>query len=517
MTNMSAYRKYSFHIVAWLCLFAIHFSAQPGFCTLGPYAPESSDAFSFSPFTPESDPLDDTWQSPLPSPASSETPSVPAAPPSSETQPVPAAPGTSALLLRRAAQDRLIYGGVVVIGNHNGILSVTSRGRVDGSRGGPLLDEHAMFDLASLTKVVATAPAVMKLLDQGKISLSDPISRWFPEFRGSRHSITILELLTHTSGLSDRHLLPHQSIHGVALRAAKTQERYAPGNHFQYADINFILLAELVHRVSGKPLDVFCREELYAPLGMKRTMFRPPRAVFGDLAPSTDFAKGMPQDTDARRLGGVAGHAGLFSSGEDLSRYARLMLGGGSLEGRRILSEETVAKMTAAHPCGGGEIERGLGWDIDSPFSAPKGTLFSEKSFGHTGYSGSSIWIDPAEDLFVIILTNRRDFHHTASFNQFRRDVSTIAAAQFGEQGTNPSAGFMQKAEAEILRITARCLLPGNRVSGIFAQRRYANDRFHGHWNMTSSRKHGQMMSMKRTGNAGHGRSKKRHRSRRQA
>lgn len=507
---MFAHRLNMLLLVIWLCLNTIHFSALPGVCTNGPYrsTPEPSATFSSSLSTLEGDPLGRPWESPLHFPDPFEAP------------PYPTAPGTIGLLLQRAAEDHLIYGGVVVIGDHRGILSVTSRGRVDGSRGLPL-DEHAMFDLASLTKVVATAPAVMKLLDQGRISLSAPLSRWFPEFRGSRHTITVLELLTHTSGLADRPILPHQPIQSAVLRAAKTQEQHTPGNHFQYADINFILLAELVHRVSGKPLDVFCQEELYAPLAMRRTMFRPPLTVFGDLAPSTDFGKGMPQDRDARRLGGVAGHAGLFSSGEDLSRYARLILGGGSLEGRRILSEQTVAQMTAAHPCGG-EIKRGLGWDIDSPFSAPKGTLFSEKSFGHTGYSGSSIWIDPAEDLFVIILTNRRDFNRIVSFNRFRRDVSTIAAAEFGALGRDSSSGFTQRAEGEILRITASCLLRENQepVAGVRtagATSRYGKHRSLRHEGMVNSRKHHPSRSMARMGNAGHRRFQKAHRLRHHA
>jgi CubicO group peptidase (beta-lactamase class C family) len=199
------------------------------------------------------------------------------------------------------------------------------------------------------------------------------------------------------------------------------------------------LLAELVHRVSGKPLDRFCKEQIYGPLGMRDTMFTPPRRLAGSLAPtargskSAGFNKGVVQDENARRLGGVAGHAGLFSSAHDLSRYARLMLGHGALDGKRILSKQVVSEMTAAHFCGNPPVKRGLGWDMDSPYSSPKGILFSERSFGHTGYSGSSIWIDPQTDLFVILLTNRRNYHDIASFNRLRRDISLVASAQFGK------------------------------------------------------------------------------------
>ena len=348
--------------------------------------------------------------------------------------------GTSGLLLEHAMERNLVSGGVVVVGNHNGILSITARGKLDTKKGAPLLDERTIFDLASLTKVVATAPAVMKLLDQGKVKLSDPLSRWFPEFRHSwQGKITVLELLTHTSGLDDAQLHPSRSIHAIAQRIAAKRPHLKPGGSFNYADINYILLAELVHRVSGKPFDRFCQEQIYGPLGMRETMFTPSRRLAGSLAPtaagskSAGFYQGVVQDENARRLGGVAGHAGLFSSALDLSRYARLMLGHGALDGKRILSKQVVSEMTAVHFCGNPPVKRGLGWDMDSPYSSPKGILFSERSFGHTGYSGSSIWIDPQTDLFVILLTNRRNYHDIASFNRLRRDISLVASAQFGK------------------------------------------------------------------------------------
>jgi CubicO group peptidase (beta-lactamase class C family) len=350
------------------------------------------------------------------------------------------------LLLKRGVVRNLVAGGVVVVGNHSGILSITARGRLDGAPGAPRLDERTIFDLASLTKVVATAPAVMKLLDQGNIRLSDHLTRWFPEFRDSRHRrITVLQLLTHTSGLVD---LQHSSprIPGLIREAAAQRAGPTYSGRFKYADINFILLAELVQRVSGKPLDVFCQEQIYQPLGMRETMFSPPKGLADPLAPTlgphkgSGFYRGVVQDANARRLGGVAGHAGLFSSALDLSRYARLMLGRGALDGKRILSERAVRQMTAAHSCGRTEVKRGLGWDMDSPFSAPKGTLFSQRSFGHTGYSGCSIWIDPQTDLFVILLTNRRNYRDTSTFNQLRRDVSFVAAARFGRLAAGSSA-----------------------------------------------------------------------------
>ena len=362
-------------------------------------------------------------------------------------------------LIERAIAQHLIEGGVAVVGNHNGILSTAARGRLTSAAGAPLISERTIFDLASLTKVIATTPAVMKLLDQGRIALSDPLSRWFPEFANSgREEITLLNLLTHTSGLDDVGVSSEQAMQSAVRKAAAEKYRSRPGTRFHYADINFILLGELVRRVSGEPLNAFCQEQIYGPLGTSQTMFLPPRDLSGCIAPTASGEScGIVQDPNARRLGGVAGHAGLFSSAYDLSRFARMILGGGMLDDRRVLSERIVAQMTSPYLSNNGAVTRGLGWDISSPFSAPKGSLFSRSSFGHTGYSGSSIWIDPAQDLFVILLTNRVNYHDVHSFNQLRRDVSTVAAADFKLPGSDSGApGEMAKINAELLREVTR-------------------------------------------------------------
>ncbi len=334
------------------------------------------------------------------------------------------------LLLDNAIFSNLIAGGVVVVGNHDGILATAARGRMDARPDAPLLDDSTIFDLASLTKVIATTPAVMKLLDMKLISLKDPISRWFPEFRKNKGDVTILHLLTHTSGLRDFDLKRGQSI-GTAIRRAAA-ERYGPppGSRFAYADINFIILGELVQRITGSRLDQFCHDQLYAPLGAQDTTFLPSRKMVEEIAPTLGYASGTVQDRNARRLGSVAGHAGLFSSANDLSRFARMLLGRGSLDGKRILSEQAVTQMTTPYSCSARGFIRSPGWDMKSPFSAPKGS-FSECSFGHTGYSGSSIWIDPEQDLFVIVLTNRLNYKDTWKFKQLRRDISTAATEQF--------------------------------------------------------------------------------------
>ena len=345
------------------------------------------------------------------------------------------------LLLERAISSHLIAGGVVAIGNRNGILFTTARGQLNGNPGAPLLNERTVFDLASLTKVVATAPAVMKLLDEGRISLLDPLGRWFPEFKGSgSEEITVLNLLTHTSGLTDIELRPGQAMKEAIQIAAAQKLRSRPGSSFNYADINFILLGELVNRVSGKRLDTYCNDELFAPLGAHETSFLPPGSLADSIAPTLGSSSGIVQDKNARLLGGVAGHAGLFSSAGDLALFARMILGNGAIDGKQILSERVVNQMTAPYFSNRGAVVRCLGWDMDSLFSSPKSICFSETSFGHTGYSGASIWIDPEQDLFVILLTNRVNYRNISVFNRLRRDVSTVASAAFSAPGGNQDA-----------------------------------------------------------------------------
>lgn len=211
------------------------------------------------------------------------------------------------LLIDLAISNNLISGGVVVIGNHAGILSSTARGRLTARPDAPLLDEQTIFDLASLTKVIATTPAVMKLLDEGRISLLDPLTRWFPEFKGSEHeNVTILNLLTHTSGLTDFEMSTEQTMKTAIYKAAAEKNRQLPGSSFNYADINFILLGELVHRVSGKTLDAYCAEEIFAPLLTPETMFLPTLNLTDRIAPTLGINSGTVQDQNSRRLGSVA-------------------------------------------------------------------------------------------------------------------------------------------------------------------------------------------------------------------
>jgi CubicO group peptidase (beta-lactamase class C family) len=340
-------------------------------------------------------------------------------------------------MLENAIRRGLISGGVVSIGSRSGLLYVTSQGRLYLDDNSPHLSDKTIFDTASLTKVISTAPAIMKLLEQNKVNLLDPLTRWFPEFEGTeREEITILNLLTHTSGMDDVELANDDPLNSLIEKTIIHKNGNLPGNRFRYADINFILLGELVRRASQLPLDRFCTENIYAPLGMTETSFLP-RSEFSYIAPTANqnnaLTAGAVQDVNARRLGGIAGHAGLFSTASDLNRFASMILNKGKYNGKQIFNENVIFQMTSPYFYQNGRIVRGLGWDINSPFSSPRGNHFSDMSFGHTGYSGSSIWIDPEQDLYVILLTVRLDYKNIRQFNQLRSDISSLAVSIFSK------------------------------------------------------------------------------------
>ncbi len=303
-----------------------------------------------------------------------------------------------------------------------------------------------IFDLASLTKVVATTTAAMMLVEEGRLRLDDSASRFIPDFgRYGKDRVSVRHLLTHTSGLRpglDLDLTFSGAPEAIE-RASREGLEAVPGERFIYSDINFVILGELVARVSGVPLDRFARSRIFEPLGMHDTMFNPPNALAPRIAPTEPCAplawpcqtpgapmlRGIVHDPTSRRMGGVSGHAGLFSTAADLARFCRMLLGGGSLDGVRLLAPATVARMTTVATPEGLTDVRGLGWDIDSRYSANRGELFPIGSFGHTGFTGTSIWIDPDDDLFVIFLSNRVHPDGKGDVTALRGRVSTIAAA----------------------------------------------------------------------------------------
>jgi len=351
------------------------------------------------------------------------------------------------LMLSDAISKGLVSGASVVIGDHEGVLYRHSTGTVGFSSRSGKIKASTVFDVASLTKVFATTPAIVKLMDEGKLSLLDPVSRWYPQFAGSE--ITILNLLTHTSGLKDFAIASSNPMGSAIEKGAAQAGRVKPGSSFLYADINFIILGDIVRRISGKTLDRFTKDEFYKPLGMKSSGFIPPPSLENahTLGRHRIAQSGIVQDENARRMGGVAGHAGLFSTVTDLARFSSMLLNGGQLNGTRVLSARSVAQMTAPYYFSNGKIVRGLGWDRESRYSAPKGALFSEFSFGHTGYSGTSIWVDPEVDLYVILLTTRLDYKNKKKFNRLRSDISTLAAALFSGRERRNSVEILKNAD----------------------------------------------------------------------
>jgi uncharacterized protein YbbC (DUF1343 family)/CubicO group peptidase (beta-lactamase class C family) len=298
-----------------------------------------------------------------------------------------------------------------------------------------LMTPDTIFDAASLTKVIATAPAVMLLLERGQLDLDDPVQKHLPAFRGEgTGEVTIRHLLTHTSGLRPGlGLTPAwKGYQGAIDLAGLEKAQKPPGTAFVYSDINFILLGEIVRQVSGQTLDAFTAAEIYQPLGMVDTGFLPPVHQQPRIAPTEKVAEGMLRgvvhDPTARRMGGVAGHAGLFTAAQDLARFARMLLNEGELDGVRIFKPETVRLMTSAQSPLAVSARRGLGWDIDSPYSGPRGDLFPKGSYGHTGWTGTSLWIDPLSRTFVIFLSNRNHPNGQGTVVQLRKQLGTLAA-----------------------------------------------------------------------------------------
>ncbi len=293
-----------------------------------------------------------------------------------------------------------------------------------------------IFDLASLTKCIATTTSVMKLVQEGKVRLNEPVAAYLPEFaKNGKRDITVRELLTHFSGLTeDLDLKTAWKGRDAAYQMAMDQKPvFPPGSRFLYSDINFETLGFLVEKVSGMSLDEYAAKNIFTPLEMKDTRFLPPAEWIPRIAPteydeSHHMMRGVVHDPTARRMGGVAGHAGLFSTADDLSIFAQDML-----SGFHVLTPLTVEKMTTPQQPPTATTLRGLGWDIDSPFSSNRGEFFPVGSFGHTGFTGTSIWIDPVTDSYVILLTNAVHPHgHNSAIVPLRARVATAAAESLG-------------------------------------------------------------------------------------
>jgi uncharacterized protein YbbC (DUF1343 family)/CubicO group peptidase (beta-lactamase class C family) len=312
-------------------------------------------------------------------------------------------------ILERSVAAGDMPGAVLLVG-HNGRIIYR---KAFGSRALEPVREpmtvDTIFDLASLTKCIATTTSIMKLVEEGRVRLNDPVAAYLPEFaQNGKQDITIRELLTHYSGLApDLDLQTPWNGRDAAFAMAMAQTpANPPGSRFVYSDINFEVLGFVVEKISGQPLNEFADRHIFIPLGMTHTRFLPPGEWLPRIAPTQydeqgKMLRGVVHDPTARRMGGVAGHAGLFSTVDDLSRFAQDLL-----SGLKVLSPAIIEKMSTPQQPPNAASLRGLGWDIDSPFSSNRGELLPVGSFGHTGFTGTSLWIDPVTDTYIILLTN---------------------------------------------------------------------------------------------------------------
>lgn len=321
-----------------------------------------------------------------------------------------------------AELDRVVMDGiragvypaaVVVVGRHDTILHARGYGHFTWSAQSPVPSpDSSLFDLASLTKVVATTPAVMRLVEMGRVALDRPVREYLPEFAGNgKDAVTVRHLLSHTSGLRAWLDLPKETKDPAQARRRVLDEPLVrrPGTRApEYSDLNAMLLGWIVEAAAGMPLDRFVEEQVLRPLGMHETRYRPPRALHRRAVPNGLWrgtaVAGTVHDQNAALLGGVAGHAGLFSTGADLARYAQMWLSGGrGARCARVFSPETVALFSRRAAEG-----RALGWEMrDTTTADNAGLRLSASAVGHTGFTGTSLWIDPDQDLFVVVLTNR--------------------------------------------------------------------------------------------------------------
>jgi CubicO group peptidase (beta-lactamase class C family) len=348
-------------------------------------------------------------------------------------------------------------GAVVIVVHRDEVVYRKAFGHRAVVPGKVPMTADTVFDLASLTKPVATGTSVMRLIEWGKLGLDDPVAKHWPAFAADgKDAVTVGQLLLHTSGLTaDNALADYADGRAKALERIAGLKLEAPaGSRFRYSDVGYIVLGELVERVGGKPVDEYAAEHVFGPLKMADTGFRPdPRRVAPTGRREGKVILGEVHDPRAFALGGVAGHAGLFGTADDLARYARMLLRGGELDGVRVLKPETVKLFTEPHEVptvrgptvreGGrpalpdgrasDKQHRSYGWDVDTAYSAPRGEVFGKADgFGHTGFTGTSVWVDRPTQTAVIILTSRLHPDDKGNVVRLRREVGTAAAKAVG-------------------------------------------------------------------------------------
>ena len=356
-------------------------------------------------------------------------------------------PGAAELdsTINQAIREAKLPGAVLLVGHDGKVVYRKAYGERALLPTREAMTADTIFDIASLTKIVATTSALMKLYEEGRFSPDDPVTKYLPEFQGGHSTITIRDLMTHYSGLRpDLDLDPPWSGYDTGIhRALIDKPANPPETKFVYSDINFELLGEIVHRLSGMPENEYVQKILFTPLGMSDTGYLPDPKLRPRIAPTEqlkdgqqkdrEILRGVVHDPTARFMGGVAGHAGVFSTADDLAKFCQMILDGGD----GLFKPDTIHLFASPASPPGQKDVRGLGWDIDSRYSGNRGNLFpAGTSFGHTGFTGTSIWIDPASKTYVILLANSVHPHAGNNITPLRRAVATIVAASVGYSDT---------------------------------------------------------------------------------
>lgn len=347
-------------------------------------------------------------------------------------------------ILDRARADSAFPSAFAVVGNRDSVLAEYGVGSLDWAPS-PRPDENTLWDMASLTKVVGMTSAMMQLTEAGKVDLDAPVERYLPEFTGpNKDRVTVRHLLTHSSGLPAWRPLYKETTSPAEARAlaVATALDTLPGIRMVYSDLGAIILGQLVERVSGESLNAYLARHVFGPLGMASTLYRPGPELLPRIAP-TEYdpwrqrkIHGEVHDENAFALGGISAHAGLFSTGHDVARLARMYLNGGTLDGVRIASPETIRRFTTVQDST--LSNRALGWETPNGTNSA-GHLLKRPAFGHTGFTGTSIWVDPSRDLFVILLSNRvNPTRQNLRINGVRTALADAVVRVF-DHGTSPS------------------------------------------------------------------------------
>ncbi|HPI37026.1 MAG TPA: serine hydrolase [Ignavibacteriaceae bacterium] len=348
-------------------------------------------------------------------------------------------------VVNTAIANNNIPGAVVLVGKDNSLVYKKAFGKRSLKPVVEEMTEETIFDMASVTKSVATATAVMILVERGKLTLTDEVRKFIPGFtpyideKEKEYHARIYHLLTHTSGLpayTDTHEIV--SKYGIPAPAgtietiAGLKKNSKPGKEFVYSCLGFITLAEIVKRISGVTIDIFTEREIFNPLGMKNSFYFVPKGKIGLCAPTEmrngEMIRGVVHDPLAWIQGGISGNAGLFSTGDDIAVFAQMMLNKGEYNGKRILGTRTVETMSSIYPPVM-NAKRGLGWDVDSDYMWHRGDIFKKNCYGHTGFTGTSLLLVPEHNLFIVVLTNRVHIDSGNGILNLRRSIANIVAA----------------------------------------------------------------------------------------